>query len=123
MALIHAIKTLKDAFLMLRRNADARILDSQYGFLPHATDRHHHLTAFPIILDRVIAEIIADLREQALDAEKSKRLTAEGQTDLSLIRRVRQRLRRLTRDLCKVADLKRQLTAFIELRQANDVLD
>ena len=97
----------KDAFLMLRRDADARILDSQYGFLTHAADRHHHLPAFPIILDRVIAEIIADLREQALDAAKSQRLTAKGQTDLSLLRRIRQRIRRLTRDLRKIADLKR----------------
>ena len=122
-ALIHAVKTLKDAFLMLRRDADARILDSQYGFFTHAADRHHHLPAFPIILDRVIAEIIADLREQALDAAKSKRLTAKGQTDLSLLRRICQRIRRLTRDLRKIADLKRQLAALIELREANDILD
>ena len=58
MAFVHSEKTFKHTALILLRNADARILYGNAG-MPHIpVYGNAHGTAFFIVFDRIIAEII-----------------------------------------------------------------
>ena len=96
-ALIHAVEALEHAALMLRRDADAGIGNSDAAAAGIGGDRHVHAPTVAVILDGVVAEVIDDLVEQAADAGNDSRLARDADRDAARGRGVVQVLRRLLR--------------------------
>lgn len=77
-AFVNPVETLEDAFLMLRRNADAGVLYCQKNVVPCPFYGHIHTSVFLIIFDRIIAEIVDDTVQKPGDALKYRGFSGTG---------------------------------------------
>lgn len=79
MGLIHPVKSLKHALLILVRNPDTRVGHDQLGPAQMRPRPNVHLAALAIVLDRVVYQVIHHLTQERLHPGERRVRAGEGQ--------------------------------------------
>ena len=122
-ALIHPVEPLKDPALLCRRDADAGIPDSEGYILRRLPGFHGDAAAGDIVFHRIFAEVVHRFRQQPPDAGHGGRRSDRRQRHVPSRRQLCQGTDCFQRQILKIHRLRRQLSALVQLGQADNVVD
>ena len=82
MTFVHTVKSLENAILMLRRNADSVIFHHKYRFVAFFFHLYPHMTVFMIVFNGIVTEVIKNPAKLLADAQNTDLFSGKRQRDM-----------------------------------------
>ena len=102
MTLIHPVESLKHPILIFPRNSNPRILNHDLHLLRRLLQKDTHTTIIPVILNRIITNIINSLLQKSPDRLHLHRLSTDIKMHIHLICLLLQTVKRILTNLINI---------------------